>query len=166
MLHLNFREFHFRDCPKRVGGACGVTLRSTSTVLFDPFWPPCASQIHAHSVALTPFRTVSPRTRVHKPSNIGFRLSRGGKLKDYGYGERLRMLPRVWRERRLSGRRRGAVVLLLRAQEEVAFRVRLLQRCPPSDGIRDHRTRVPSRLRPRAHEDGAFLGPWAPVRAR
>src|SRR5215216_1917524 len=48
-----------RDCPKRVGGACGVTLRSTSTVLFDPFWPPCASQIHAHSVALTPFRTVS-----------------------------------------------------------------------------------------------------------
>src|SRR5215208_6742831 len=55
----NFGEFPFRDCPKRVGGACGVTLRSTSTVLFDPFWPPCASQIHAHSVALTPFRTVS-----------------------------------------------------------------------------------------------------------
>src|SRR5215217_9468497 len=54
-----------RDCPKRVGGACGVTLRSTSTVLFDPFWPPCASQIHAHSVALTPFRTVSELDFVH-----------------------------------------------------------------------------------------------------
>src|SRR5215218_2583367 len=62
----NFGEFPFRDCPKRVGGACGVTLRSTSTVLFDPFWPPCASQIHAHSVAQTPFRTVSPRTPVNK----------------------------------------------------------------------------------------------------
>src|SRR5215218_5428910 len=62
----NFGEFPFRDCPKRVGGACGVTLRSTSTVLFDPFWPPCASQIHAHSVALTPFRTVSPRTRANR----------------------------------------------------------------------------------------------------
>jgi hypothetical protein len=69
------------------------------------------------------------------------------------------MLPRVWRERRLSGRRRGAVVLLLCAQEEMAFRVRLLQCCPPSDGIRDHLARVPSRLRPCAHEDGAFLGP-------
>src|SRR5215213_2738931 len=56
----------WRDCPKRVGGACGVTLRSTSTVLFDPFWPPCASQIHAHSVALTPFRTVSEGTRVNE----------------------------------------------------------------------------------------------------
>jgi hypothetical protein len=31
-----------------------VALRSTSTVLFDPFWPPCASQIHAQSVALVP----------------------------------------------------------------------------------------------------------------
>src|SRR5215203_5232806 len=88
-----------------------------------------------------------------------FRLSREGRLKGYGYGERLRMLPRVWRERRLSGPRRGAVVLLLRAQEEMAFRVRLLQCCPPSDGIGDHLARVPSRLRPCAHEDGAFLGP-------
>ena len=87
-----------------------------------------------------------PRTRVNKPGKIGFRLSREGRLKGYGYGERLRMLPRVWRERRLSGPRRGAVVLLLRAQEEMAFRVRLLQCCPPSDGIRDHRARVPSRL--------------------
>src|SRR5215218_5456475 len=70
----NFGEFPFRDCPKRVGGACGVTLRSTSTVLFDPFWPPCASQIHAHSVALTPFRTVSERefSEVqHSPVPIG-----------------------------------------------------------------------------------------------
>src|SRR5829696_3891242 len=100
-----------------------------------------------------------PRTRVKKPSKFGFRPSREGRLKGYGYGERLRMLPRLWRERRLSGRRRGAVVLLLCAQEEMAFRVRLLQRCPPSDGIRDHRARVPSRLRRCAHEDGAFLGP-------
>src|SRR5829696_49711 len=63
---VKFAEFSFRDCPKRVGGACGVTLRSTSTVLFDPFWPPCASQIHAHSVALTPFRTVSLGTWPNK----------------------------------------------------------------------------------------------------
>src|SRR5829696_8057928 len=98
-----------------------------------------------------------PRTRVNKPSKIDFRLSREGRLKGYGYGERLRMLPRVWRERRLSGPRRGAVVLLLRAQEEMAFRVRLLQCCPPSDGIGDQRARVPSRLRLCAHEDGAFL---------
>src|ERR671913_2270686 len=46
-----------RNCPKRVGGACGVALRSTSTILFDPFWPPWASQIHAQSVVRTPFRT-------------------------------------------------------------------------------------------------------------
>src|SRR5215203_3592441 len=98
-------------------------------------------------------------TLVHKPSKIGFRLSRRGRLKGYGHGECLRMLPRVWRERRLSGRRRGAVVLLLRAQEEMAFQVRLLQCCPPSDGIRDHLARVPSRLRTCAPEDGAFLGP-------
>src|SRR5215210_1196010 len=105
------------------------------------------------------FQTVSPRTRVNKASKIGFRLSLGGRLKGYGYGERLRTLPCVWRERRLSGRWRGAVVLLLRAQEEMAFQVRLLQRCPPSDGIRDQRPRVPSRLRPCAPEDGEFLGP-------
>src|SRR5215216_3844135 len=100
-----------------------------------------------------------PRTPVNKGSKIDFRLSREGRLKGYGYGERLRMLPCVWRERRLSGHRRGAVVLLLCAQEEMAFRVRLLQCCPPSDGIGDHLARVPSRLRPCAHEDGAFLGP-------
>jgi hypothetical protein len=59
MLEVNFREFFFRDCPKRVGGAFSVALRSTSTVLFYPFWPPYASQIHAQIVARTPFRTVS-----------------------------------------------------------------------------------------------------------
>ena len=57
---MNFAEFIFRDCPKRVGGACSVALRSTETVLFDPFWPPFTSQIHAKSVVRTPFRTVSP----------------------------------------------------------------------------------------------------------
>ncbi len=87
-----------------------------------------------------------PRTWVNKPGKIDFRLSREGRLKGYGYGERLRMLPRVWRERRLSGPRRGAVVLLLCTQEEMAFRLRILQCCPPSDGIRDQRARVPSRL--------------------
>jgi hypothetical protein len=45
----------WRDCPKRVGGACSVALRSTEGVLFDPYWPPCASQIHAKSVVRTLF---------------------------------------------------------------------------------------------------------------
>src|SRR5215212_3170924 len=108
-----------------------------------------------HELRLSPI----PRTPVNNISKIGFRLSREGRLKGYGYGERLRLLSRVWRKRRLSRRRRGAVVLLLRTQEEMAFRVRLLQRCPPSDGIRGPRARVPSRLRPCAPEDGAFLGP-------
>src|SRR5215212_12215799 len=66
----------WRDCPKRVGGACDVALRSTETVLFDPFWSPCASQIHAKSVVRTPFRTVSPGTRVNK----GIKKSPGPRL--------------------------------------------------------------------------------------
>jgi hypothetical protein len=53
-----------RDCPKRVGRACGVALRTTVTVLFGPTWPPYTSQSHALSVASTPFRTVSPRTAI------------------------------------------------------------------------------------------------------
>src|SRR5215217_3157895 len=53
---MNFAEFPFRDGPKRVGRACSVALRSTETVVFDPFWPPYASQIHAQSIARTPFR--------------------------------------------------------------------------------------------------------------
>ena len=40
-------------------GACSAALRSTETVLFEPFWPPYASQIHAQSIARTPFRIVS-----------------------------------------------------------------------------------------------------------
>jgi hypothetical protein len=36
-----------------------VSLRSTGTLLFDPFWPPYTAQIHVQSVARTPFRTVS-----------------------------------------------------------------------------------------------------------
>src|SRR5687767_3960621 len=44
---------------KRVGRACGVALRATETVLFGPFWPPYTAQIHASSVARTPFRIVS-----------------------------------------------------------------------------------------------------------
>src|SRR5215211_9011846 len=49
----------WRGCPKWVGGACGVVLRSTSTALFDPFWPSYASGFRAQSVVRTPFRTVS-----------------------------------------------------------------------------------------------------------
>src|SRR3712207_1433656 len=56
-------NFPSGDRPKRVGGACGVALRSTSTALFDPFWPSYASQFRAQSVVCTPFRTVSKRTR-------------------------------------------------------------------------------------------------------
>src|SRR5215213_329243 len=39
-----FRELTFRDCPKRVGGACPVALQSTKTALFDPFLPPSTSK--------------------------------------------------------------------------------------------------------------------------
>src|SRR5215208_6902916 len=52
-------KVELRDCPKRVGRACSVALRSTETVVFDPFWPPYASQIHAQSISRTPFQTVS-----------------------------------------------------------------------------------------------------------
>ena len=34
----------WRNCPKRVGGACSVASKSTATVLFDPFWPPRPSK--------------------------------------------------------------------------------------------------------------------------
>src|SRR5215211_2330483 len=40
----NFGEFLFRDCPKRVRGACPVALQSTKTALFDPFLPPSTSK--------------------------------------------------------------------------------------------------------------------------
>ena len=50
---------YFRNCPKRVGGACGVAFRTTETVLFGPFWPPFTSQIHGQSVVRTTLRTVS-----------------------------------------------------------------------------------------------------------
>src|SRR4028119_1192126 len=81
----------------------------------------------------------APTREVHTLATIVTRSCRGGRLKGYGYGECLRMLPRVWRERRLSGRRRGEGVPLLRAQEEGGFQVRLVPRCPPSDGNRGHR---------------------------
>src|ERR671912_491511 len=63
---------NFVECPKgevrriliprpseRVGGACSVALRTTETMLLDPFWAPFTSQIHGQRVAHTPFRTVS-----------------------------------------------------------------------------------------------------------
>src|SRR5829696_6688774 len=34
----------WRDCPKRVRGACPVALQSTKTALFDPFLPPSTSK--------------------------------------------------------------------------------------------------------------------------
>jgi hypothetical protein len=52
---MNFAEYSFRDCPKRLGGPCNVALRAAQTALFDPFWPPCTRQIHARSVASTLF---------------------------------------------------------------------------------------------------------------
>src|SRR5215218_3037065 len=61
-------------------------------------------------------RSSLPRNRVHKPSKIGFRLSRGGKLKGYGYGERLRMLPCVARTTVIwtSARSSGSIALCTR----------------------------------------------------
>src|SRR5215203_1659168 len=44
IVNPNFAEFLFRDCPKRVRGACPVALQSTKTALFDPFLPPSTSK--------------------------------------------------------------------------------------------------------------------------
>jgi hypothetical protein len=48
-----------RNCPKSRGRVCGVGLRSAEKALFRPFRTLYSGQIHARSVALTPFRTVS-----------------------------------------------------------------------------------------------------------
>src|SRR5829696_5652475 len=61
----NFREFPFRDCPKSPVGARGVALQIAKKALVDPFRPPHDVRIHLRSVAQTPFRTVSPRTKVN-----------------------------------------------------------------------------------------------------
>src|SRR5215203_4659109 len=51
----NFREFPFRDCPKRVGGACCVALRSTETLLFGPFLPPYTSKFTVRALLVPLF---------------------------------------------------------------------------------------------------------------
>jgi hypothetical protein len=48
-----------RDCPKSPGLACGVAQRTAEKLLFVAFCPLHIDQIHAWSVARTPFRTVS-----------------------------------------------------------------------------------------------------------
>jgi len=52
-----------------------VTLQATKTGLFGPFWPSYTSQIHARSVARTPFQTVSqgqfPETEFPAVSILG-----------------------------------------------------------------------------------------------
>ena len=60
------RRIPLLKLSERVGGACCVALRSTETLLFGPFWSPYTSRIHGQSVARTPFRTVSLRTRVNR----------------------------------------------------------------------------------------------------
>jgi hypothetical protein len=61
-IHAKFAERSFRNCPQRVGGACSVAVRSTGTVLFDPFFASQHVQIRAQRVVRTPFRTGSLRS--------------------------------------------------------------------------------------------------------
>src|SRR5215210_7610803 len=62
MLHTNFAEFSFRNCPKSLGSAREVALRSAVKALFDAFRPPHNVRIHLRSLVRTPFRTVSRET--------------------------------------------------------------------------------------------------------
>ena len=48
-----------------------VTLQATKTGLFGPFWPSYTSQIHARSVARTPFQTVSQGVFSETPDSPG-----------------------------------------------------------------------------------------------
>src|SRR5215213_9717426 len=71
-----FRELTFRDCPKRVGGACPVALQSTKTALFDPFLPPSTSNFALRALFVPLFgqsqcklpRIPIPRTPVNSAS--------------------------------------------------------------------------------------------------
>ncbi len=56
-----------RNCPKSLGGAYSGALWAAKKRLFGPFHPPFTGQIHARSVARTPFRTVS----------LGYLVNRG-----------------------------------------------------------------------------------------
>jgi hypothetical protein len=55
-----------RNCPKSLGGAYGVALRTAEKALFGPFRHFYSGQIHDRNVAQTPFRTVSPSTSMIK----------------------------------------------------------------------------------------------------
>jgi hypothetical protein len=65
IMDLNFAEFLFRDRPKSLGSTPGVALQTTAKALLDPFRPPHNVRIRFRSLPRTPFRTVSPRTRVN-----------------------------------------------------------------------------------------------------
>src|SRR5215212_8138488 len=51
----NFREFHFRNCPKSLGGVYSVALQTAEKALFDRFRLPHTGQIHARSSVGTLF---------------------------------------------------------------------------------------------------------------
>jgi hypothetical protein len=51
----------YRNCLKSPVGTRNGAAQSTDTVLFGLFWPRYTGQIHARSVAQTPFETVSMR---------------------------------------------------------------------------------------------------------
>jgi hypothetical protein len=55
-----------RNRPKRLGGARSVTLQIAEKACVDPFRSSHDVRINLRSVAQTPFRTVSLRTRVNK----------------------------------------------------------------------------------------------------
>src|SRR5215203_7055263 len=49
----------WRNCPKSPGGTRNWALEGTQRAPFGPFWSRNSGQIHARSIARTPFRTVS-----------------------------------------------------------------------------------------------------------
>src|SRR5215211_2228858 len=55
-----------RDRPKSLGRTRGATLGTAVKALFGPYRSPHNDRIHLRSLAQTPFRTVSLRTRVNK----------------------------------------------------------------------------------------------------
>src|SRR5829696_9119237 len=63
---MNFGEYPFRDCPKSTVGVRNEASRAIVAAPFVPFLAPYGGQIHPRRVALTPFRTVSLRSRVNK----------------------------------------------------------------------------------------------------
>src|SRR5215213_6830063 len=61
-----FHPTAWRDRPKSLGRTRGATLGTAVKALFGPYRSPHNDRIHLRSLAQTPFRTVSPRTRVNK----------------------------------------------------------------------------------------------------